>query len=149
MEQFTMAPVLLCPYPCLHFIVEMDASNSRVGLVLSLISPKDGKTSPCTFFPKSLSPAEKNKVRNWTLRCGVVFGGVATLSGSTFCSKDWISKVLLTYSMLLLTYALLNNWILVKLGEISQYPSYLLSRIPWNQMISLPSTPGRKRRPSW
>lgn len=41
-------------------MVEVDASDSRVGAVLSQRSPKDNKVHPCAFFPRRLSPAEQN-----------------------------------------------------------------------------------------
>lgn len=35
-------------------------SDSGVGAVLSLLSPKDGRIQPCVFLSKKLLPAEKN-----------------------------------------------------------------------------------------
>ncbi|KAK7922262.1 hypothetical protein WMY93_009164 [Mugilogobius chulae] len=46
--------------PSLQFIVEVDASDSGVGAVLSQRSPVDQKVHPCAFFSRRLSPAEHN-----------------------------------------------------------------------------------------
>ena len=57
---FSSAPVLVHPDPALQFIVEVDASDSGVGAVLSQGSPADQKQHPCAFFSRQLSPAERN-----------------------------------------------------------------------------------------
>lgn len=57
---FTSAPVLSHPDPSLQFIVEVDASDTGVGAVLSQRSPVDQRTHPCAFFSRRLTPAEKN-----------------------------------------------------------------------------------------
>ncbi|KAK7879248.1 hypothetical protein WMY93_033967 [Mugilogobius chulae] len=57
---FTSAPVLTHPDPSRQFIVEVDASDSGVGAVLSQRSPVDQKVHPCAFFSRRLSPAEVN-----------------------------------------------------------------------------------------
>lgn len=59
-ERFTSAPVLIHPNPALQFIVEVDASDTGVGAVLSQRSPSDQKLHPCAFFSRRLSPAEQN-----------------------------------------------------------------------------------------
>ncbi|KAK7884344.1 hypothetical protein WMY93_027467 [Mugilogobius chulae] len=59
-RQFTSAPVLVHPDPALQFIVEVDASDSGVGAVLSQRSPSDQKLHPCAFFSRKLSSAERN-----------------------------------------------------------------------------------------
>ncbi|KAK7916542.1 hypothetical protein WMY93_012303 [Mugilogobius chulae] len=52
----------LCIYcdPSRQFIVEVDASDSGVGAVLSQRCPKDQKVHPCAFFSRRLTPAETN-----------------------------------------------------------------------------------------
>ena len=57
---FSSAPVLIHPDPTSQFIVEVDASDSGVGAVLSQRSTSDQKQHPCAFFSRQLSPAEKN-----------------------------------------------------------------------------------------
>uniref|UniRef100_A0A8C6KLF6 Gypsy retrotransposon integrase-like protein 1 n=1 Tax=Nothobranchius furzeri TaxID=105023 RepID=A0A8C6KLF6_NOTFU len=58
--RFSQAPVLSRPDPTLQFTVEVDASDSGVGAVLSQRSPSDNLLHPCAFFSKKLSPAEQN-----------------------------------------------------------------------------------------
>ena len=41
-------------------MVEVDASDSGVGGVLSQQAVEDGKLHPCAFFSRALSPAERN-----------------------------------------------------------------------------------------
>lgn len=57
---FTSAPILVHPDTSRQFIVEVDASGSGVGVVLSQRSKEDGKLHPCAFFSSCLSPAEQN-----------------------------------------------------------------------------------------
>uniref|UniRef100_A0A8P4FYW6 Gypsy retrotransposon integrase-like protein 1 n=1 Tax=Dicentrarchus labrax TaxID=13489 RepID=A0A8P4FYW6_DICLA len=59
-ELFTSAPVLHHPDPSLQFVVEVDASDTGIGAVLSQRSPKDQKLHPCAFLSRRLSPAERN-----------------------------------------------------------------------------------------
>ncbi len=59
-EAFTTAPLLVHPNPELPFIVEVDASTTGVGAVLSQQQGKPSKLHPCAFFSKKLSPAERN-----------------------------------------------------------------------------------------
>ena len=47
------------PNPEEQFILEVDASDTGVGAVLSQRVP-DGKVHPCAYFSRHLSPAEKN-----------------------------------------------------------------------------------------
>lgn len=56
---FTSAPVLRSPDPSRQFIVEVDASDSGVGAVLSQRCT-DGKTHPCAFFSRKLTSSETN-----------------------------------------------------------------------------------------
>ena len=57
---FTSAPVLSLPDPSLPFLVEVDASESGVGAVLSQRHGVPAKMHPCAFFSRKLSPAERN-----------------------------------------------------------------------------------------
>ncbi len=57
---FTNTPVLIHPDPEQQFVVEVDASDSGVGAVLSQHLPADKKLHPCAFFSRRLSPAERN-----------------------------------------------------------------------------------------
>ncbi|KAK7925711.1 hypothetical protein WMY93_008021 [Mugilogobius chulae] len=58
--RFTSAPVLVQPNPDLQFVVEVDASDSGVGAVLSQHSSSDQKLHPCAYFSRKLSSAERN-----------------------------------------------------------------------------------------
>ena len=57
---FFLAPILAQPDPSRQFIVEVDASDLHVGAILSQSAKEDDKLHPCAFFPKKLSPAERN-----------------------------------------------------------------------------------------
>ncbi|XP_054624868.1 retrotransposon-derived protein PEG10 isoform X1 [Dunckerocampus dactyliophorus] len=57
---FTSAPVLVHPDPNLQFSVEVDASDTGVGAVLSQRSPVDQKLHLCAFFSRRLTQAEGN-----------------------------------------------------------------------------------------
>nr|XP_033494296.1 uncharacterized protein LOC117264451 [Epinephelus lanceolatus] len=46
--------------PSLQFVVEIDASDTGVGAVLSQRSPEDQKIHPCAYFSRRLTPAETN-----------------------------------------------------------------------------------------
>ncbi|KAL0150390.1 hypothetical protein M9458_054207 [Cirrhinus mrigala] len=59
-HRFTTAPILRHPDPQLPFLVEVDASSTRVGAVLSQRQGQPPKTYPCAFFSHKLSPAERN-----------------------------------------------------------------------------------------
>ncbi|KAL0203651.1 hypothetical protein M9458_001669, partial [Cirrhinus mrigala] len=58
--RFTSAPILKHPDPQLPFIVEVDASSTGVGAILSQRQGQNPKTFPCAFFSHKLSSAEKN-----------------------------------------------------------------------------------------
>lgn len=57
---FISAPILIQPDASLQFIVEVDASDTGVGAVLSQRSPLDNKIHPCAFLSRRLSSAERN-----------------------------------------------------------------------------------------
>lgn len=59
-ELFTTAPILMLPDTKRQFIMEVDASSSGVGAILSQRAEHDNKIHPCAFFSRRLSPAEKN-----------------------------------------------------------------------------------------
>lgn len=59
-DLFCSAPVLSHPDPAAQFIVEVDASDSGIGAVLSQRSDSDQKLHPCAFFSRRLTPAEMN-----------------------------------------------------------------------------------------
>ncbi|KAL3968321.1 potassium voltage-gated channel Eag-related subfamily H member 3 [Sarotherodon galilaeus] len=55
---FASAPILAQADLALPFVVEVDASDSGVGAVLS--QRKEGKLHPCAFFSRRLTQAERN-----------------------------------------------------------------------------------------
>uniref|UniRef100_A0A8C6PCB6 Gypsy retrotransposon integrase-like protein 1 n=1 Tax=Nothobranchius furzeri TaxID=105023 RepID=A0A8C6PCB6_NOTFU len=57
-NKFTNAPVLHRPDPQRQFILEVDASDTGVGAVLSQVAEGDGKLHPCAYFSRCLTPAE-------------------------------------------------------------------------------------------
>ena len=57
---FSSAPILIQPDPSRQFIVEVDASDTGVGAVLSQRSASDEKIYLCAFFSRRLVPAERN-----------------------------------------------------------------------------------------
>ncbi|KAK3548972.1 hypothetical protein QTP70_022655 [Hemibagrus guttatus] len=59
-ERFTTAPILRHPDPELPFVVEVDASCSGLGAVLSQRHGEPGKLHPCTFYSRRLTVAERN-----------------------------------------------------------------------------------------
>ncbi len=59
-EAFCTAPILSHPEPQLPFIVEVDASTTGMGAVLSQYHGEPPRLHPCAYFSKKLSPAERN-----------------------------------------------------------------------------------------
>lgn len=57
---FTTAPVLVQPDASKQFIVEVDASDSGVGAVLSQRGGSREHLQPCAFYSRRLSPTERN-----------------------------------------------------------------------------------------
>ena len=57
---FTTAPVLAMPDSSRQFILEVDASETGIGAVLSQRSRDDNQLHPCAFFSRKLTPAERN-----------------------------------------------------------------------------------------
>ncbi|KAJ8369826.1 hypothetical protein SKAU_G00098540 [Synaphobranchus kaupii] len=58
--RFSAAPILLHPDTSRQFTVEVDASDTGVGAILSQRSASDNKLHPCAFFSRRLSSAERN-----------------------------------------------------------------------------------------
>ncbi|KAL0150452.1 hypothetical protein M9458_054269 [Cirrhinus mrigala] len=59
-QRFTTAPILHHPDPNKPFIVEVDASSTGVGAVLSQRQGEPSKMFLCAYFSHKLSPAERN-----------------------------------------------------------------------------------------
>lgn len=59
-EKFTSAPILHHPDPEREFIIEVDASNTGVGAVLSQRYGNPAKMFPCAFYSRKLNSAERN-----------------------------------------------------------------------------------------
>ncbi|KAK3520955.1 hypothetical protein QTP86_002096 [Hemibagrus guttatus] len=59
-QAFTTDPLLVHPDPELPFVVEVDASTTGVGAVLSQQQGNPPKLHPCAFFSCKLNPAEAN-----------------------------------------------------------------------------------------
>ncbi|KAK3559672.1 hypothetical protein QTP86_013919, partial [Hemibagrus guttatus] len=57
---FTMAPILRHLDPDLPFVVEVDASSSGLGVVLSQPHGEPSKLHPCAFYSRKLTSAEVN-----------------------------------------------------------------------------------------
>ncbi|KAL0171873.1 hypothetical protein M9458_032184, partial [Cirrhinus mrigala] len=67
-QAFTQAPLLTHPDPDLPFVVEVDASTTGVGAVLSQYHGTPARLHPCAYFSRKLSPAETNyDIGNWEL----------------------------------------------------------------------------------
>ncbi|KAI2661109.1 Transposon Tf2-6 polyprotein [Labeo rohita] len=58
--KLTTAPILHHPDPDKPFIVEVDASSTGIGAVLSQRQGEPAKMFPCAYFSHKLSPAERN-----------------------------------------------------------------------------------------
>ncbi len=59
-ETFISAPILVHPDPDKAFVIEVDASTTGLGAVLSQQQGTPAKLHPCAFFSRKLSPAERN-----------------------------------------------------------------------------------------
>ncbi len=57
---FTTAPILIQIDTSEQFIIEVDASDTGVGTVLSQYNGPDNRLHPCAFFSHRLSPTEHN-----------------------------------------------------------------------------------------
>ena len=56
----TSAPVLIFPDPVRQFIVEVDASDTGIGAVLSKRAAEDQQVHPVAFLSRRFTPAERN-----------------------------------------------------------------------------------------
>ncbi|KAL0192337.1 hypothetical protein M9458_010633, partial [Cirrhinus mrigala] len=59
-HRFTTAPILHHPDPDREFIVEVDASSTGIGAVLSQRQGNPPKMYPCAFFSHKLTPTKRN-----------------------------------------------------------------------------------------
>lgn len=59
-ERFTTAPILHYTDPEQEFTVEIDASSTGIGAVLSQRHGNPPKLYPCAFYSRKLNPAEQN-----------------------------------------------------------------------------------------
>lgn len=59
-NRFTSAPILHHPNPELEFIVEIDASNTSIGAVLSQRQGTPPKMFLCAYFSRKLTTTEQN-----------------------------------------------------------------------------------------
>ncbi len=59
-QRFTTAPILHHPNPELPFIVEVDASNTGLGAILSQRLGSPPKLYPCAYYSRKLNAAERN-----------------------------------------------------------------------------------------
>ncbi|KAK3570038.1 hypothetical protein QTP86_009442 [Hemibagrus guttatus] len=59
-KAFTTTPLLVHPDPNKPFIVEVDASTTEVGAVLSQQQGNPSRLHPCAFFSRKLNLAERN-----------------------------------------------------------------------------------------
>ncbi|KAL0171626.1 hypothetical protein M9458_031161, partial [Cirrhinus mrigala] len=57
---FTSAPILCHPDPTKQFVVEVDASTTGVGAILSQQQGNPPQLKPCAYFSRKLTPAERN-----------------------------------------------------------------------------------------
>lgn len=59
-RRFVTAPILHHPDPSLQFLVEVDASNTGIGAILSQRQSSTAKLHPCAFYSRKLNAAERN-----------------------------------------------------------------------------------------
>ncbi|KAK3524003.1 hypothetical protein QTP70_017521 [Hemibagrus guttatus] len=99
---FTTAPILRHPDPELPFVVEVDASSSGIGAMLSQQHGEPGKLHPCAFYSRKLMAAEANyDVGNRELlsikTAALAGGGASPVPGphrpsSKNCKADILSR---------------------------------------------------------
>ncbi len=59
-DRFTTAPILHHPDPDLEFTVEVDASNTGIGAILSQHQGNPPKLFPCAYYSRKLNSAKRN-----------------------------------------------------------------------------------------
>ncbi|KAL0177254.1 hypothetical protein M9458_026148, partial [Cirrhinus mrigala] len=59
-SRFTTAPILHHPDPSLPFVVEVDASSTGIGAILSQRNGSPARMFPCAYYSRKLSSAERN-----------------------------------------------------------------------------------------
>ncbi|KAL0187127.1 hypothetical protein M9458_018797, partial [Cirrhinus mrigala] len=59
-SRFTTAPILHHPDPSLPFVVEVDASSTGIGAILSQRHGSPARMFPCAYYSRKLSSAERN-----------------------------------------------------------------------------------------
>ncbi len=57
---FSTAPILRHPDPHVPFVVEVDASTTGAGAVLSQLFGESPRLQPCAYYSNKLTPAEQN-----------------------------------------------------------------------------------------
>ncbi len=96
--RFTSAPILRHPDPECQFTVEVDASNTGVGAVLSQRHGEPAKLYPCAFFSRKLSAAERNydvgnrellAMKNQVFRYYGLPDDIVSDRGPQFTSRVW------------------------------------------------------------
>ncbi|KAK3572571.1 hypothetical protein QTP86_000423 [Hemibagrus guttatus] len=83
---FTTAPILRHLDPDLPFVVEVDASSSGIGAVLSQRHGEPGKLHPCAFYSQKLTAVETNVLEEWR----------HWLEGRVI--RSWSSRTIVTWS---------------------------------------------------
>ncbi|KAL0146514.1 hypothetical protein M9458_058145 [Cirrhinus mrigala] len=91
--RFTTAPILHHPDPNLPFLVEVDASSTGVGAVLSQRQGQPPKTFPCAYFSHKLSPAERNYDARWSLFFTRFHFEITYRPGSQNTKADALSRI--------------------------------------------------------
>ncbi|KAK3513204.1 hypothetical protein QTP70_009747 [Hemibagrus guttatus] len=94
-QAFTTAPLLVHPDPELPFIVEVDASTTGVGAVLSQQQGNPRKLHPCAFFSRKLNPAERLNPRQarWALFFTRFKFTISYRPGSKNVKADALSRI--------------------------------------------------------
>ncbi|KAK3505726.1 hypothetical protein QTP70_020347 [Hemibagrus guttatus] len=100
---FTTAPILCHPDPDRPFVVEVDASSSGLGAVLSQRHGNPGRVHPCAFFSRKLTTVEFTS-RVWRALCVRLDIGVSLSSshhpqsnGQVECLNQEIGRFLRSY----------------------------------------------------
>lgn len=95
--------MLIQPNPDLQFVVEVDASDSGVGAILSQCLPADKKLHICALFSYRLTPAEKNwwgTENSWQWSWHFGNGGTGWREPNTHLLYGQTIKTCLTFAQL-------------------------------------------------